>query len=191
MGRSEGRSARDTRALILHAATRVMRRDGLGATLEDIAAEAGISKGGLVYHFESKQALFVALGESISQGFSELLDQCLDSEDHGPGTLTRAYIRATFAELEEGAIRDNIVLAAHLITDPDLRRIPEEDGRYWYHRLMEDGLPSSTVSLIIAACIGVTTGPLWGSSPSVLALGELEAHLLQLTHVAEEPGERG
>ena len=42
------------RARLLDAAVAVVRRDGAQAlTLDAVAAEAGVSKGGLLYHFRS------------------------------------------------------------------------------------------------------------------------------------------
>lgn len=181
MGRTEGRSAQDTRKLVLDAARRAIRRDGLAATLGDIAAEAGISKGGLLYHFESKHELFVALSLSISQNFDALYERHVDPRDQAPGAVARAYIAASFAEFSEGTIRDNAVLTAHLASDRDLRWVAEQDGATWRERLLDDGLSSATVSLIIAACIGVSSGPLWGPEPSPAVVQELEAYLVELT----------
>lgn len=54
--------ARETRHRILDAASRVFARRGYSqATVEDIAAEAGVSNGALYHHFESKEELFRAL----------------------------------------------------------------------------------------------------------------------------------
>jgi AcrR family transcriptional regulator len=51
-----------TRALLLDAAARVFARRGYHvATLEDVAAEAGFTKGAVYSNFESKEALFLAL----------------------------------------------------------------------------------------------------------------------------------
>jgi AcrR family transcriptional regulator len=61
--RQSERRAR-TRARLLDAAYRVFSREGYhGATLDSIAADAGVSKGGLYYSFDSKQELFYALLE--------------------------------------------------------------------------------------------------------------------------------
>ena len=52
----------DTRERLLDAAAAVVRRDGAQAlTLEAVAAEAGVSKGGLLYHFNSKRELLEAM----------------------------------------------------------------------------------------------------------------------------------
>jgi AcrR family transcriptional regulator len=60
------RSARraDTRARLLSAAARVYARSGFGgATLDEVAAEAGFTKGAVYDHFGSKENLLVALME--------------------------------------------------------------------------------------------------------------------------------
>ena len=50
------------RAQLLDAAVAVIRRDGAAAlTLDAVAAEAGVSKGGVLYHFASKRALIDGL----------------------------------------------------------------------------------------------------------------------------------
>ncbi|MEJ7649442.1 MAG: TetR family transcriptional regulator [Nakamurella sp.] len=54
--------ARDTRDRILGALRVVLARGGSSAaTLEAVAAEAAVSKGGLLYHFPTKQALYEGL----------------------------------------------------------------------------------------------------------------------------------
>jgi AcrR family transcriptional regulator len=53
-----------TRAQLLKAAGRVFARRGFqGATLDEIAEEAGLSKGALYYNFDSKDQLFLSLLE--------------------------------------------------------------------------------------------------------------------------------
>ena len=48
-------AASETRDRILDALQRILVRKGTAAvTLESVAAEAGVSKGGLLYHFRSK-----------------------------------------------------------------------------------------------------------------------------------------
>lgn len=54
----------DTAGRILAAAAHVFARHGYnGATLDDVAAEAGLTKGALYWHFASKNDLFLALME--------------------------------------------------------------------------------------------------------------------------------
>src|SRR5437667_4552586 len=52
----------DTRLAILEAAVRIFARSGVSAaTLEDIAAEAGVTRGTLCWHFHSKDDLVSAI----------------------------------------------------------------------------------------------------------------------------------
>lgn len=54
--------APDTRQAVLEAALRVFARSGASAaTLEDIATEAGVSRGALSWHFHSKDELLTAI----------------------------------------------------------------------------------------------------------------------------------
>lgn len=51
----------DRRADLIHAAYQVMARDGVHrAPLQEIAAAAGVSKGLLIYHFQTKDGLVLA-----------------------------------------------------------------------------------------------------------------------------------
>ncbi len=56
--------SQETRKRILDAASQVFARRGYGqATVEEIAAEAGVSNGALYHHFASKEELFRAIVE--------------------------------------------------------------------------------------------------------------------------------
>ncbi len=65
---------RDTRGRILSAAARVFARNGYdGATLDQVAATAGLTKGAVYWHFASKSDLFLALlEENTRQQSSDL-----------------------------------------------------------------------------------------------------------------------
>lgn len=58
--------ATDTRERILRALRTLLARGGTTSlTLEAVAAEAGVSKGGLLYHFPSKSAMYLGLLQSV------------------------------------------------------------------------------------------------------------------------------
>lgn len=63
-----------TRERILLGANVVALRDGIqNLTLEAVAEEAGLSKGGLLYHFPSKEALVAGLVDYFTERFEQLL----------------------------------------------------------------------------------------------------------------------
>ncbi|MGQ7786117.1 TetR family transcriptional regulator [Nesterenkonia sp. K-15-9-6] len=86
------------RTEILQAATRIVQRDGVTAlTYESVASEAGLTKGGLLYHFPSREDMLLALHEHVSGQW----EACMESEAGGPyeeltpGQRLDAYIRAS------------------------------------------------------------------------------------------------
>jgi len=62
-----------TRVRILDAAYLVAERSGVAAlTLDAVAAEAAVSKGGLLYHFPSKEALLSGMVDGLCRLFGDL-----------------------------------------------------------------------------------------------------------------------
>ncbi len=57
--------ATDTRERILSALRDLLARGSTSVTLEAVAAAAGVSKGGLLYHFPSKAAMYLGLLQSV------------------------------------------------------------------------------------------------------------------------------
>jgi AcrR family transcriptional regulator len=79
---------------ILTAAERVVLRSGvLGLTLEAVAREAKLSKGGLLYHFATKEALVQAMLERLIQHYEREIAQ-QQQDDAAPGHWTRACLCA-------------------------------------------------------------------------------------------------
>jgi AcrR family transcriptional regulator len=83
-----------TRAALLRAAGRVFAEHGFHqATLEAVAAEAGVSKGALYHYFPSKEQLFLALLEDrLGAGLSDIeavvAERGTDSKHLGAATET-------------------------------------------------------------------------------------------------------
>ena len=65
------------REQILQAATAVVQRDGVTAlTYESVAAEAGVTKGGLLYHFPSREQMLHALHQYVAGRWEQaMVDQ--------------------------------------------------------------------------------------------------------------------
>jgi len=94
---------------ILDAAENTVMETGANhMTLEAVAKRTGISKGGLLYHFPSKDMLLQAMLERLI----DRLDKAREAEDVGnyPGHELHAYIRS-FSHMPE---RDERLMAALL-----------------------------------------------------------------------------
>ena len=70
--------AAQTRAALLDAALEVFSQKGYSATrLQDIAAEAGVTRGAVYHHFKNKAGLFQALMEAATQGGGDILAEAI------------------------------------------------------------------------------------------------------------------
>ncbi|MCC8194433.1 MAG: TetR/AcrR family transcriptional regulator [Deltaproteobacteria bacterium] len=64
-------------------------------TLDKVARNAGVSKGGLLHHFPSRQALIEALCEDMFQKWSDDIARRMHEDPIIEGRFTRAYIRSS------------------------------------------------------------------------------------------------
>lgn len=188
MARTAGRSSADTRRLILDTAARLVGRSGTTVPVAEIAQAAGVSKGGLLYHFPTKESLLRAVGEDLMAQFREEVHRHAEEEEPAPGRLARAYLRVTFADAADvPRLRDEIALAAHLMFEPELEALAQQDARRWREELLADGLDPAVVRLVIAAADGNISAPLWGAILSGPDRDRLEEDLLALTRGAAIP----
>ena len=157
------RNAEQTRADLVAAATAVFSRRGPSASLEAVAAAAGTSKGGLLHHFPSRDQLMVAVVEDQAERFARRVDEALDPADTAPGRLTRAFVRATFADIAElsGRAHEQAMLLGTLGAQPALMEIVAADAQRWNERLAADGLDRQRLLLILRAADGTTIASLY------------------------------
>ncbi|MFF1699830.1 TetR/AcrR family transcriptional regulator [Streptomyces sp. NPDC058257] len=95
------------RTQILEAATRVVEREGVkSVTFDSVAAEAGLTKGGLLYHFASREDLVQAIHQHLADQWEADLAAAAGkpAADATPTERLTAYTRvatqsATRAEL--------------------------------------------------------------------------------------------
>jgi AcrR family transcriptional regulator len=142
MGEVLQRDAERTRRALLDAAATALRAHGPGVSLDAVAREAGVSKGGLLHHFRSKDALLVGLAEEWLSRFDAAVRNHLDPDDDRPGRMCRAHIRAAFDDTladDEQLWSDPAVLAA-LLAVPEVLRRGRESGARWRSELTGDGL---------------------------------------------------
>ncbi len=100
---SRSREARKehTRGRILDAARRVFAVRGYHGTLmDDVAREAGLSKGALYVHFSSKEDLFLALLDEAAATLVERLTEVI-ARAHGGRAKVAAALEAALAAFED------------------------------------------------------------------------------------------
>lgn len=132
---------RDTRGRLLAAAARCIARDGyLATSLDAVALEAGLTKGAVYWHFDTRRDLLLALVREpapLEPGvLAELLAECRDGEVRA-GLLARHREAARrFVAQHQLALDDE--LAAVILAGLEVyRRLLDADPRALERSLLE------------------------------------------------------
>ena len=110
----------DRREQLLAAADRVVQRDGSAASMNVIAAEAGITKPILYRHFGDKGGLYRALAERHIDSLLERLRAALLTRG-GLRARTRATVGAYLAAVEEEPQTYRFLVERAAVEEPDVR----------------------------------------------------------------------
>ena len=154
----------DTRTRVLHAAGRVVLRQGVRAlTLESVAKEAGVSKGGLLYHFASKDALLTGMVGEFVELIEGRMAEAMDSDD-APGRWTRAYLDAATVDRAGDDPMDRLATAmlAAGASNTGLLQPLYARQRTWQDAQREDGIDPATAALVRLAADGLWMNDLFG-----------------------------
>ncbi len=185
----------DTKRRIVDAAEEVVLRDGVARlTLEAAAAEAGLSKGGVLYHFPTRDALVAGMVDKIIEEFDRDIERNMDDVGE-PGRFGRAYLRATMGpstvrpdrQDRLGAARPDrqdrlgAALIAAAAAQPGLLAPLQAAADRWQSRLEDDGLDPTAATVLRLACDGLWLCDLFGlAPPSATRRAELELELERL-----------
>jgi AcrR family transcriptional regulator len=157
-------ASKDTRTILLNAAEQVVTRDGFSSlTLDTVAKEAGMSKGGLLYHFPGKRELIQAMISHQLDRFDERILVELEKEPHAPGRWLRAYLRAATQVKKNPSFTSGLIAA--VATEPDLFDVARERSAKWQKELEADGLDPTTATVIRLAIDGLRYWRIFELSP--------------------------
>ena len=173
-----------TRLALLDAASRALVEHGPRVSLDVVAREAGVSKGGLLHHFPTREALVLALAEHVALSWAETVEGHLDPDDTEPGRLVRAYIRATLHDLADGvAFREEAAVMAALNTFPEVVAGAQEDTQRWREAFAADGLDPQRAAVLTRAADGVALATLFEGRLDPEEVARMQDTLLALSLV--------
>jgi AcrR family transcriptional regulator len=176
----------DTRARILDAAVRQFAIAGYNAaSVGDICAEAGVSKGAFYHHFPTKQSLFLAL----LQGWLQTVDVGLEAarQETVPQTLNHMtdLLPAMFATADERlpiflefwlqASRDETIWKATLA--------PFQHYQKYFAGLIEDGMVEGSIKMVDPQ---ITARVIVSMAVGLFLQGVLDPHGADWDKVAKE-----
>jgi AcrR family transcriptional regulator len=144
-----------TREVILDAAEMLVIDVGAAhMTLDAVADRAGISKGGLIYHFRTKGALLEAMVARLLQRFDERQAEAAGQLAGGPQRDLAAYVTASLDFTEESRRLSASLLAASA-NAPKLLEPVRAYFREWFARLNTFGLRFELAAVISLAIEGL------------------------------------
>lgn len=167
--RNRAADAPATRARILDAAeARLLRYGPNGLVLDAVAADAKVSKGGLLYHFRSKEALVDGLIERMLDDFDRAQDTWVARDPKRTGRWTRAYLASTVTDAGQPADNSAQLMAgilAAIDNDPERLAVIRKRFAAWHRRLEVDGIDPVRATLVRLAADGLWLSALLGLPP--------------------------
>lgn len=147
------------RDLLLKAAESVVLQQGVGClTLDAVAAAAGVSKGGLLHHFPSKDLLVEALVLRSANLWRECYCDSYERTPAGPGRMTRALLDHCLTDVgswTEDLKRSSSACFAALAQNPSLIEPMRETYADLHRRVADDGLQPGVGEAVAAAIDGL------------------------------------
>lgn len=177
--------AAHTREQLIAAAIHTLQAHSITSfTLDAVAKQANISKGGLLHHFPTKEALIAAILRHLFAVFEARVYNLYEQEPTVPGRWLRAYVRASFDD--EPLPLELIGLITLMIAEnEELLALVQADAAHWRERLLNDGLPAARATVIRMAADAYWTERLTATNAhdEPLRRAVLD-ELLRLTEVA-------
>lgn len=143
-----------SRESIIDAAEAVVVEAGAAhLTLDAVAAKAGISKGGLMYHFPSKDALLKAMVSRLMDRFEQIRQQTRDKLGSQPHALLQAHVMTASSNPKLSRVAAAILAAA--VNEPKLLSPIREHYIQRFAQYAAEGLPFEKAALVTLATSGL------------------------------------
>jgi AcrR family transcriptional regulator len=144
---------------LLNAAEAVVVRQGIGSlTLDAVAAEAGMSKGGLLHHFPSKDRLVAALVARSAENWRACYMEAYGRASEGPGRMVRALLSHCLSDAHgwtEQLRHSSSAVFAALAQNPSLIEPMRAVYSDLHRRIAADGLAPGVGEAVVAAIDGL------------------------------------
>jgi AcrR family transcriptional regulator len=152
-------------------------------TLEAVAAKAGVSKGGLLYHFPFKDALLEAMLERFRKNMEETREKKSKELKKGPRREIKAFILSS-ADRDPRKDQIGSALLAAVAHDPRLLQSARDEARKRLDDLTKSAIGFKRTSIIFFAVYGIVLSEILSLSP--LNIKERNELLKELLKLADE-----
>ncbi len=179
-----------TRRHVLAAAADIVAVEGAAKlTLDAVAERVGLSKGGILHHFATKDSLIAAMIDDVTAQFELDLHRHMQGES-GPGSFARAFLRACLDP--DGALTRTLRVSAGIVAAVAINNqlLAPLRRRYdvWRGLLENDGIDPAIAELVRSAADGLWLGNVLELGPTSVALRKrMFAKLIELTQLGVAP----
>ena len=150
------------RIQLLESAAHIVNEQGIEyLTLDAVAKRAGVSKGGLLYHFNNKAALIQGLVTYADELYRTNVNGHKAVQTEQQGKLIRAFIEATREHRKENASITSGMLAAQA-TNSNLLLPLQETYQSWQSEIENDGLDEIDATIYRLAVDGLWLSEIFG-----------------------------
>src|SRR5690625_5233185 len=139
---------------VLEAASKVILDEGVSRfTLDTVAQKANVSKGGLLYHYATKDDLIKAMNSHVIESFRILIEKHVASGN----TYHKAYLMATLDSLKEHSKLQHITtsLLAAISTNREILDLWKEEYNYLNKKLSKERYKPEYSLLVKSVCDGL------------------------------------
>lgn len=144
---------------LLDAAEAVVGRQGIASlTLDAVAAEVGMSKGGVLHHFPTKDRLVEAMVVRSAEAWRTQFTRAYELMPPGPGRMARALFHHCLSDAKgwtRELQRSSSACFAALAQNPKLIAPMRDVYSDLHERLAHDGLPPGVGEAVGAAINGL------------------------------------
>jgi AcrR family transcriptional regulator len=149
---------RNTKAKIIAAAARTAVERGVqNMTMDAVATEAGISKGGVFYHFSSKEDLLLGMVQALVD-VTEGEIEATQAGDKEPGSWLRGFIKAALAKdaAELGPVgRLSVAFLTAAANDTNLLKPMNDRQPAWREAINSSGINPVQAQIVRLAADGL------------------------------------
>ena len=181
------RKPKETKNKIIAATHRILREGGyfMNFSLDKVAQAAEVSKGGLMHHFQTKDALLRAAAQDTIDRFEAQLADEMAADDDDQGRITRAYVNVAL-DSEQPVLHEASPLVLSYLNN---KEGVERPNRFetWQRQTEHDGLDVVLATIIRFAVDGILYTELIDNQPipaelKTEILSRLQMMIAEATH---------
>ena len=174
------------RRALLDQAARITLEQGLSkVTFQAVADAVGVTKGGVMHHFTTKNALILEVFHDAMKKFETEVDTAMAKDPVRYGSFTRAYINATISLGEKGQeeFDNQATLYVLMLADSELRKLWAE----WSNEQLDKHKPTDNTETL--CMVRLVADGIWLSDFSGINISDkksLRERLLKMTQSEHE-----